>query len=246
MNNELEKTFIIHSRAFKETSLLLSVFSENNGRFNLIAKGVKRKNSQGLRAILQPFNALNIEFTGRGDLKTLCYAELFRTEISLENNNAKQHKLPARALACGYYLNELLMRSLQDWEAFPRLFESYQYSLQDLCQSDHYSNILRKFEVVLLEELGVSPTWDIDIQGEEICEEYHYRFIPEEGFELVKKKVNLTFKETNENHFTGQTILSLGCGIILPETIKSSQKITQMLLCQIIGDKPLQSRKLWI
>ena len=241
MINYVEKSFIIHSRPFKETSLLLTVFTEQQGRFNLIAKGVKRKNSQGLRAILQPFNYLILELTGRGDLKTLCNAELCHDE-----NLNFQKKLPARALACGYYLNELLVRAIQDWEAFPLLFESYKESLSNLCDSENYAATLRKFEVTLLEELGVSPTWDIDINGEKIFTELHYRFIPEEGFEPVKKKVNNAFKHTNENHFTGETILSLATGNIVSETLKSSQKITQMLLKQIIGNKPLQSRKLWV
>lgn len=238
MVKTLATSFILHSRPFKETSLLLSLFSKEFGRFSLIAKGIKRKNSQALRAILQPFSLLEIEYTGRSELKTLCHAELV----------AGQTRMPNKALACGYYLNELIMRSIQEWQEFPDLFACYKQSVFKL-QSNlepetlnptllNYAAILRNFEVSLLSELGVAPAWDVDVSGAEICADAYYHFIVEQGFELIEKE--------SPRAYSGQAILNLGRSEFSAESVKSSQHISQMLLRQIIGDKPLESRKLWL
>ena len=70
MDSNYQKAFVIHSRPYKETSLIVTFLSENNGKINAVAKGAKRKNSR-LSGNLEPFQCLNIDFRGRSDLKTL-------------------------------------------------------------------------------------------------------------------------------------------------------------------------------
>ncbi len=45
-DSELTAAFVLHSRPFKETSLIVELFTEDNGRVNVLAKGVRgnRKN----------------------------------------------------------------------------------------------------------------------------------------------------------------------------------------------------------
>ncbi len=247
MSTKSTACYILHTRPFKETSLILNLFSQNYGRFGLLAKGVKRKNAQAQRAILQPFNLLNVDYVGRGELKILTDVELTE-KLSV----AETSSLSNRALACGYYLNELLLRSLQEWQEFELLFEVYDKSIKQLQSSDEFPPILRNFEVALLGELGVAPEWHIDIHGDPIGSERYYHFNPEHGFEQVKKfhKENLIGDVENrfggDSGFRGDAILSLGNGIYKPETHKTCQKITQLMLREIIGDRPLESRKLWL
>ena len=241
MNKKSTECYILHTRPFKETSLILNLFSRQQGRFSLLAKGVKRKNAQAKRAILQPFHLLDIEYVGRGDLKILSNVELKKSASVSEPIG-----LSNRALACGYYLNELLIRSIQEWQEFEGLFQVYDKSLKALESSLEYSAILRNFEVSLLEELGVAPQWLVDVKGETICSGNRYHFNPEQGFELIEKNSESDYLYEQNSGFSGDAILSLGNGHYKQEVSKKCQQITQMILREIIGDKPLESRKLWL
>ena len=236
MTKESVSAYILHTRAFKETSLLVDLFSQEQGRFSLVAKGIKRKTAQAQRAILQPFNLLKIEIAGRGELKVFCSAELIST----------QHSLPHRALACGYYINELLIRSLQERQEFRDLFQLYDESVGQLKTSHNFAPILRNFEVSLLEELGLAPQWHLDIHSVDILREAIYIFIPEQGFELAPRNDQNRYYENSNKGFIGEAILSLGDKRYNAKTIKVCQQITQLLLRQIIGNKPLESRKMWL
>ena len=102
MDSNYQKAFVIHSRPYKETSLIVTFLSENNGKINAVAKGAKRKNSR-LSGNLEPFQCLNIDFRGRSDLKTLYLAEpceVFKDFKGSEN------------LYSAFYINELINLSL--------------------------------------------------------------------------------------------------------------------------------------
>ena len=53
MRVDLNPSFILHHRSYRETSLLLDVFSREHGRVSLVAKGA-RKQQNDRRALLQP------------------------------------------------------------------------------------------------------------------------------------------------------------------------------------------------
>ncbi len=239
MKKDKINCFILHTNPFKETSLLLRVFSKEYGRLSLVAKGVKRKNSQGLRAILQPFNLLAIDYVGKGELKTFCDAEVIKAWHSKSN----------RVLACGYYLNELVIRALQEWQETEDLFDFFQQSLEKLQSLKEESNqelavILRNFEVSLLTQLGIAPDWYNDIQEKEIVAESHYHFINDQGFVESTNETDQTLN--NSMAWSGEAILSLAKGVYSLETLPACKRITQELLLPVIGDKPFVSRKMWL
>lgn len=213
--------------------MLIDIFSIDSGRFSIIAKGIKREKSQSQRAILQPFGLLNIEYSGRGDLKILRQAELIN----------RPTKLPIKAIACGYYINELLIRSLQDWQESSDLFEDYQLAIKSLILGENHFKTLRNFEVSLLSELGLAPDWQTDILGNQIEPEAMYLFNPQDGFQKINKsELDYQVKKS----YTGQSLLDLNSGNYHPNSQKDCQHVTQMLLRQVIGQKPLESRKLWV
>jgi DNA repair protein RecO (recombination protein O) len=49
-----QRAFVLHSRPWSETSLMLDVFTEESGRVRLVAKGARSKRSN-LKGALQPF-----------------------------------------------------------------------------------------------------------------------------------------------------------------------------------------------
>lgn len=65
-----QRAFVLHSRPWSETSLMLDVFTEESGRVRLVAKGARSKRSN-LKGALQPFTPLLVRFGGRGEVKTL-------------------------------------------------------------------------------------------------------------------------------------------------------------------------------
>jgi len=243
MEKTLSTSYLLHAQPYKETSLLVRLFSQEFGRFSVIAKGVKRKQSQALRAILQPFILLNVEFAGRNELKTLCKAESINQHPPYSQ---QEQRLPSRALACGYYLNELLIRSTEEGQEFPELFNCYKNSLNALHQPTNFTFILRNFEVCLLRALGISPSWECDVMGEAINEASYYQYVPESGFSQIEEQPPEHQFSSNSNFFSGTAIVALGKGEYAKTNVKECQQLTQRLLRKIIGSKPLESRKLWI
>ena len=106
--------FVLHSYPYRETSLIVEVFSRDHGRIGLVAKGARRPMSQ-LRGVLMAFQPLLIDWSGGGEMKTLVRAEW----------QGGQPLLGGQALLCAYYLNELLMRLLPREDPHPVLFRAY-------------------------------------------------------------------------------------------------------------------------
>ena len=52
-----ESAFVLHSYPFRETSLILDVFSRTHGRLAMVARGERRPKS-GLRVVLRNFQAV--------------------------------------------------------------------------------------------------------------------------------------------------------------------------------------------
>ena len=66
--------FVLHRRAYRESSLLLEVFSRDYGRLGLLARGVRNSRSRRT-ALLQPFVPLQMAWSGRGELPVLSQVE---------------------------------------------------------------------------------------------------------------------------------------------------------------------------
>src|SRR5207253_3115583 len=108
MRISLQPAFILHHRPFRETSVLLDVFSEEYGLVSLVAKGVRTHRSK-LKALLQPFVPLLVSWQGKSELMNLVSAEARTTPFQLHGD----------CLLSGFYLNELLVRLLQKEDPHP-------------------------------------------------------------------------------------------------------------------------------
>ncbi|MEK6294911.1 MAG: DNA repair protein RecO, partial [Paraburkholderia tropica] len=65
-----QPSFVLHSNPYRETSLIIDVLSRDHGRVALVAKGAKRPHS-ALRGVLQTFQPLTLNWTGKGEVRTL-------------------------------------------------------------------------------------------------------------------------------------------------------------------------------
>jgi DNA repair protein RecO (recombination protein O) len=166
-----ESGYLLHQRAYSETSLLLEIFSRNYGRMTAVAKGVKRKKSRTL-GILVPFQSLIFAWSGRGDVKTLTNAESLTLRKEIEGER----------LFCGYYINELILRMLHRNDPHEALFEAYELALESLIQETDVERTLRIFEKKLLQELGYGLHLTSDtLTGAAIESSARYRYVAELG-----------------------------------------------------------------
>jgi DNA repair protein RecO (recombination protein O) len=161
--------FVLHSYPYRETSLIVEVFSRDHGRIGLVAKGARRPMSQ-LRGVLMAFQPLLIDWSGGGEMKTLVRAEW----------QGGQPLLGGQALLCAYYLNELLMRLLpreDPTRAVPRLRRCPAGAGGGRGAGGRPAPL----RAGLLQELGYGLQLDSDADGEPVRPELRYAYIIERG-----------------------------------------------------------------
>ncbi len=155
--------YVLHSVPYKETSLIVELFTLSQGRIPVIAKGAKRKHS-ALRSVLVQFHPLMIKLSGRSEVKTLLSAEWQGFSLAPEG----------RAIFAAYYLNELLMLSLKREDPYPELFHLYAQTLSLLAEHADIHLVIRKFELKLLELIGYGIDFSKDKNGFPIQDDVDY------------------------------------------------------------------------
>jgi DNA repair protein RecO (recombination protein O) len=226
MRVTLQPAFVLHQRAYRETSLLLDVLTKDYGKISLVAKGVRKKNSS-LRAILQPFIPLLVSYLGKGELKTL---------VSAETSHVPQ-VLRGDCLLSGFYLNELLSQVLLKEDPHRELYTIYENTLLELQSGILREGILRLFEKKLLHELGYGLQLKTDfVDGKDVQPELLYQFSPGEGFTQTK----------DVSGFSGKCLMALDNDELEdPHVLREIKRLMRMAIYTLLGIKQLNSRKLF-
>lgn len=154
MRVEQQPAFVLHGRAYRETSMLLECFTRDHGRIGLVARGVRKEKSRLPRALLQPLTPISLAWSGTGELGTLTAIEA----------RADPLVFVGEPLLCGLYLNELLLRLTVRQDAHAELFAAYAQTLERLASGEATAWTLRRFERDLLEHLGYGLNPTIDAQ----------------------------------------------------------------------------------
>jgi DNA repair protein RecO (recombination protein O) len=169
---EAQPAFVLHARAWRETSMLLDVLSRDHGRIGLVARGVRSARSRTPRSLLQPFAPLSVGWSGRGELATLNTAEAAGAALPLAGE----------ALLCALYLNELVVRLAPRNDPQPDMFAAYLGTLTRLAQGDSPAWALRRFERDLLGQLGYGLLLDAEADtGEPLEATGEYAYFLEQG-----------------------------------------------------------------
>src|SRR2546428_13812782 len=71
---ERRESFILQVYAYRETSLLVEVFTRDFGRISMVARGARGARS-ALRGVLLAFQPLALSWFGKGEVRTLARAE---------------------------------------------------------------------------------------------------------------------------------------------------------------------------
>ena len=230
-----QSVFVLHTYPFKETSLVVELFTQQFGRVAVLAKGARRPRS-AMRGMLQSFQHLSGTWSGKNELKTLHSLDW----------NAGLTLLKGEALMCGFYMNELLLRLLPREDAHEVLFVYYTETLNALSriQAEHNSTelaiVLRRFELTLLQELGYAIPLLHDENDMPIDADKTYRYEAEYGAcELGSTK--------NGVQLQGKTLLSMAQDDYAQlQTQQQSKQLMRYLLTHYLGDKPLHTRQLLI
>ena len=228
-NLALEPSIVLHTRPFKETSLLVDLFTRNHGKISVIAKGAQRPKSK-IGTIKTPSCLFFISCIGRGELKTLTHCEI------------KEYFFPiAEAFNSVVYLNELLIKLLEKEDAHPEIFDHYLTVCGSL-KSKNKENLeknLRSFELTLLKEIGYGLNLNFEGNSDiEIKEDTSYKFDPSVGF------IPQTKSESNKNNFSGRDILNLSTGnFSSPDTLLASKLIMRQAIDFHLGNKTLKIRE---
>ena len=228
---EHQAAYVLHTYPYKETSLIVEAFTRDFGRVALLARGARRPRS-AMRGVLLSFHPLRLGWTASAELGTL---------ISAEWSGALQpagRHLSGRALMCGFYLNELLLRLLPRDDAHEALFEVYGESLRQLSQGIAQASVLRSFEKRLLSELGYAPLLEREaVSGAPIDPARRYAYEPDRG-------PVATIASTSENLVvTGRTLLDVAADDYgRPETRDEARMLLRSLIGQRLHGKVLHTR----
>ena len=230
MNVELTPCFILHSRSYLESSLILDIFSREYGRLHLIAKGAKREKS-AFAGFLQPYQRLLMAWRGKSELMTLIDVEA----------DIKAYELSEGRMIAGFYVNELLVRLLHQHESHPELFDFYDKAIFDLSVAESIDAVLRSFEKGLLEALGYGMVLDHDVDdGRAIEADKKYFYLIDSG---PVKDIPLTGSYIE---ITGNSLIALDKGSLENKSeLEESKRLMRFILQSHLGTKPLASRALY-
>ncbi|SMF35896.1 DNA replication and repair protein RecO [Alteromonadaceae bacterium Bs31] len=229
---ERESAFVIHSRNYTDSRILLDVFTQNYGLVRAAYRPPKRK-SYSIKP--QAFTPLFVAFSGKSELKSIHQLEPSGNLL-----------LPSgRRLYCGMYVNELVQRLLATDDPQPDLFLAYFKCISQLavCNEGEEDIVLRPFEFALLSELGYGLDFSVDLSGREIStdEACHYEFVVGQGFRLIYQNLKEAARQ-----FSGSELCAIQQGDMSTiVTRNASKRLCRLALRPLLGDKPLQSLELF-
>ena len=227
-----QPAYVLHTYPFRETSLIVEVFSRDFGRMSLLARGARRPRA-AIRGLLMAFQPIEVAWAGKGEVLTLMKAE-WQGGLPL---------LAGEALFCGYYLNELLMHLLPREDAHEHLFERYGDMLARLA-ADPTGKVreanLRSFEKALLQELGYGLTLNHDSEGQAIVPNAFYSYRMEQG------PVRMAHDEAAAQIVGGQTLLDLEAeDFSNPRSRSEAKMLMRSLMAYYLAGVELETRKIF-
>ncbi len=251
----MDRAYVLHTYPYKETSLILQVWTEKHGRMGLVAKGARRPRSPQ-RAVLVPFQALTIDWFGRSELRTLKTAE----------PTSPATPLLGQTLLSAFYLNELLLKLTTRDDPHEGLFEAYDNAITGLRGLSRFAKtgvrddfsgepagkvvsdtsfaiepILRRFELRLLQELGyaLELTQEAGSQAP-IVAEHEYLYVVERGAVPAPREGETP---ANAVRLSGLTLLALDRGHLEDAaTVAQAKSLMRLLINHSLNGQELATR----
>lgn len=224
-----DQAFILHKRAYRESSYIIDLLTRSHGIVSVIAKGAKSNKSR-FYLNLQLFHQLEVAFSGKSELMTLTQVDVISSARIAQKKN----------IFCGYYINELLLRLLHKHDQYSQLFDHYSEIVSILAHEAEPEPVLRNFEKALLIEIGYGVDFSSTVDGDNIEDDKYYFISPEQGvMPAVDKKASGLMVQ-------GKTLSDLSAGIYSDRTsLQESKQVMRQILQYHLGSKPLKTRELF-
>ena len=224
---QLERGFVLHQRAYLNTSQLVECLTERHGVIGLVAQGSRRRSS-GRRAVLQPFWPLRLSWVRRTDLGRLTGVEAAGPALDLSGDN----------LFAGFYVNELVMRLMARGDANEAAYSCYSRCLAELASASAAARTVRLFELRLLRALGYGIDLEHDVDtGKPIQPDGRYRFWPEHGFSHCGET------GAAAESYSGNELISLREERLEDaRSLRAAKRLLAQSLNIYLGDRPLRTR----
>jgi DNA repair protein RecO (recombination protein O) len=222
----LAQAYILHAQAYRDTSRILEVFTREQGRLSVFARGVRGPKAR-LAALLQPFQPLLLSFSSRGEAAQLIGAE--------SDGASPLSGLPPAALLSGFYLNELLLKLTTRHDPNASVFDGYRQALQALAAGDPLEPTLRSFELHLLQEVGYGLDLTQTVAGGPVSAQGYYHFRAADGL----------FATTAEHSgaLAGSSLLNLAAGRLRePRELADARRVLAAALEHCLEGRPIVTR----
>lgn len=228
-----QPAYIIHHRAFRDTSQILEVITPDYGRLSLMSRGSRGGKSR-LKSILQPFRPLLVGWSGKGEMPTLTGAE---------PQAVKTLMLTGKALPSAFYVNELIMKLLHKHDVHERVFQLYESIIRLLADKNEVEPILRLFEKQLLEELGFGLNLAVNAEtSEAVLTDEEYAYYLEHG----PVSLSSVHDESYILKLRGKSLLDLHANTLDSEqSLRDAKRLMRSILHYYLEGKPIKSRELF-
>ena len=222
----LEAAWILHHYPYRDSSLLLEVFTREHGRIGLVARGARSSRGRW-RGQLQILRPLLLSWNLRGELGTLTGAE----------PRGVLEVLPGRQILCACYLNELLLRLLRRHDPHPGLYTAYEVALVSLQAAEEQA--LRIFEKNLLQELGYGLLLDQEAEtGNALAPDGLYEY------QLERGPVRCDGVRETGLQLRGASLLALYNDCLDdPQACREVKPLMREALGRYLGPRPLRTRE---
>lgn len=228
--SELTPAFILHYRRYRDTSVIFDLFTQYFGRFSAVARGAVGPKPR-FKGVLQPFVPLLLSYYGAGELKSIKSVDFLAQPVHLSGDT----------LLIGLYVNELLNRLLGPYDPLETVYIMYAQLVRQLEETDDVEPLLRRFEFLLLSELGYGISFQSEVAtGREIVADKNYIFDADGGFTSVSSI------ETRGFICKGVHLLAIDNDDFTRHEVRIvAKKIVRIALQPLLGNRPLNSRILF-
>ena len=225
MRVELEPAYVLHTRAYRETSMIVYALTEQYGVVHMVSRGARKKGSNNL----QPFTKMYLSWSGRGELVSLTKIE---HEHSRYTNNF-------RAQVQCFYLHELILKLIPKLSPEPELFDLYEYTLDSMINNPADEHVLRNFEMRLLGIMGHPLQLKYDYMNDkEIDAQLLYRYDPDLGPTII------TSQQKQWNVLMGDLLIHLSDNDLSENILPGAKVFLRGLVKHYLQGKPLMTRRL--
>jgi DNA repair protein RecO (recombination protein O) len=231
---ENQAAWLLHSRPFRDTSVLLDFLTPQFGRVSAIARGARGPRSKH-KALLQPFQPLTISLYGRTELLNLRDVEAAGPCTVLTGER----------LFSALYVNELMTRLLRGHEGEATLFGLYSAVLAGLGANAELEPLLRDFELRVLDALGFGLQFSQEAEtGEVLAADAWYYLHQDTGFVRQQQKVA---HDAQQDLYAGYELHKIAArDFSAGSTRACAKRLLRQVLQHHMSERPLTSRELFM